>query len=120
MRPIILRAKWVMVQNKNKIVKALASALIILTAFAAVNGLSPKSTINTRPIITNKGAPGGCGICTLKQLLTNSPQSHKLPPASAVKMYTVAAIKNTTQPIKLLILVKSIILRFKRQTNITF
>ena len=62
LRPIILRAKWVMVQNKNKMVKALASALIMLTAFAAVNGLSPNNTINTRPIITNNGAPGGCGI----------------------------------------------------------
>jgi phage terminase small subunit len=58
LRPIILRAKCVMVQNKNKMVKALASALMILTALAAVNGLSPKSTIKTRPIITNKGAPG--------------------------------------------------------------
>ena len=32
------------------------------------------------------GAPGGWGICNLKQELMNSPQSHKLPPASAVTM----------------------------------
>ena len=73
-----------MVQNKNKMVNPLANALITFTAFAAVNGLSPKRIINKRPIITNKGAPGGCGICSLKQLLTNSPQSQKLPPDSAV------------------------------------
>ena len=34
-----LRAKWVMVQNRNKIVKLLATALMILTALAAVAGL---------------------------------------------------------------------------------
>ena len=33
--------------------------------------------MNTRPINTNKGAPGGWGTCSLKQELTNSPQSHK-------------------------------------------
>ena len=60
---ISLRAKCVMVQYKNKIVKPLATALIILTANA---GLSPpKSTIKKRPSKVNKGAPGGCGNCSL-------------------------------------------------------
>ena len=80
----IRRAKCVIVQNKNKMVKPLASALITFTALAAVIGLSPNNTINTLPINTNSGAPGGWGICNLKQLLTNSPQSHRLPPASLV------------------------------------
>jgi hypothetical protein len=73
-----------MVQKRNKIVNELAKALILFTAFAALAGLSPNNTTKTLPRITNKGAPGGCGICNLKQLLTNSPQSQKLPPASAV------------------------------------
>src|SRR5215813_8356496 len=64
----IFLAKYVIVQNKNKMVKALASALIMFTALAAVNGLLPKSTMKILPSNTNKGAPGGCGICTLKQL----------------------------------------------------
>jgi len=36
--------------------------------------------------IKTKAAPVGCGICTLKQLLTNSAtvKSHRLPPASLV------------------------------------
>ena len=59
----IRRAKWVIVQNKNKMVKPLDKALIILTAFAAVFGSLPKATIKILPNNTNKGAPGGCGIC---------------------------------------------------------
>src|SRR3954454_3982236 len=90
-----------MVQKRNKIEKPLASALITFTAFAAVTGSSPNKTIKILPSNTNKGAPGGCGICTLKQLLTNSPQSHKLPPASEVKIYTVQAIRHTTHPVML-------------------
>ena len=59
----ILRAKWVMLQNKNKIVKPLASALIRLIPVAAFMG--SKGTINKRPSNTNRGAPGGWGICNL-------------------------------------------------------
>ena len=55
----ILLAKWVMVQNKNKIVNPLANALMVFTALAAVSGLSPKRIIKTLPIKTNIGAPGG-------------------------------------------------------------
>jgi hypothetical protein len=89
-------------------VNELAKALIIFTAFAAFKGLSPNNMMNTLPRITNKGAPGGCGICSLKQLLTNSPQSQKLPPDSAVKIYTALAIKKTTQPVMLLIFLNCI------------
>ncbi len=84
-------------------VKPLARALMTLTALAAVSGSLPKSMMNTRPIRTNSGAPGGCGTWSLKQELTNSPQSHKLPPASAVITYTVQAMSATTQPVMLLI-----------------
>ena len=90
------------------IVKPLERALITFTAFAAVVGSSPKKMMKTLPNITKRGAPGGWGICSLKQELTNSPQSHKLPPASAVMMYTEQAIKVTIQPTILLILLKDI------------
>src|SRR5262249_30688709 len=75
----------------------------MLTAFAAVIGLSPNKTMKILPSKTNKGAPGGWGICTLKQLLTNSPQSQKLPPASLVIIYTVQANKHIAHPAILLI-----------------
>jgi hypothetical protein len=65
-------------------VNPLAKALNTFTAFAAVRGLSPKKMMNTLPMITKSGAPGGWGICSLKHELINSPQSHRLPPASAV------------------------------------
>ena len=101
-------AKWVMVQNKNKMVNPLANALMVFTALAAVNGLSPNKIINTLPNNTNMGAPGGCGICNLYALLINSPQSQKLLAASEVIIYTVHAIKVTNQPVQLLIFLKSI------------
>src|SRR4051794_22167565 len=104
----IFRAKCVMVQNKNKIVNPLARALITFTAFAAVAPLSPNKTIKILPSKTNKGAPGGCGICTLKQLLTNSPQSQKLPLASLVIIKTVHANKHTSHPVIRLIFLKFI------------
>src|SRR3954469_12344496 len=90
-----------MVQKRNKIVKPPPKEMMMFTAFAAVIGLSPKRTMKNRPSSTKRGAPGGWGICTLKQLLTNSPQSHKLPPASEVKIYTVQAIRHTIQPVML-------------------
>src|SRR4051812_22070609 len=91
----ILVAKKVMVQNRNKIESALVSALIVFTAFAAVKGLSPRRTINKRPMSTKSGAPGGCGICTLNALEINSPQSHKLTVASMVIRYTKNEMKKT-------------------------
>src|SRR6478752_5735654 len=100
-----------MVQNRNKTEKPLASALITFTAFAAVSGSSPNKTIKILPSMTKSGAPGGCGICTLKQLLTNSPQSQKLPPASLVIIYTVQANRPTTHPVIRLTFLK-FILRF--------
>src|SRR5690349_22276188 len=118
----IRRAKCVIVQKRNKIVKPLAKALIIFTALAAVKGLSPNSTMKNRPSRTKRGAPGGCGICTLKQLLTNSPQSHKLPPASEVKIYTVQAIRHITQPVMLFTRLKFIgmIVLKSRKHNVNY
>ena len=56
------------------------------TTFFFDDILLPNNTIKTLPINTNNGAPGGCGTCTLKALLTNSPQSQRLPPASLVNI----------------------------------
>src|ERR1044072_8626606 len=60
---MILRAKCVIDQNRNKIVKPLASAFIKLTASAGASGRlpnnQPKHTMNILPINTKSGAPGG-------------------------------------------------------------
>jgi hypothetical protein len=57
----------------------------------------------------NIGAPGGWGICSLKQLETNSPQSQKLPVGSIVNTYTVQAIRHTIHPTMLFTLLKVIL-----------
>ena len=81
----ILRAKCVTLQKRNKIVPALANALIKFTALAAVCPLSPKRIIKKRPNSTNNGAPGGWGSCNLLALAINSPVSQRLPLASRVR-----------------------------------
>ena len=101
-----MRAKWVMLQNKNKMVNPLAKALIRLMPVAAFSG--PKGTINNLPINTNSGAPGGWGICSLKALEANSPQSQRLPVASMVIIYTAHAIMQMIHPVMLLMRLKLI------------
>ena len=59
----IFFAKWVIVQNKNKMVKPLANALIKFIPIAAFAG--EKGDIKSLPINTKNGAPGECGICNL-------------------------------------------------------
>ena len=78
-------------------VNPLARALIVLTPVAAC--FPSKGNVKILPINTNKGAPGGWGICNLKQLETNSPQSQKLPVASIVSRYTAHAKMQTAQPV---------------------
>src|SRR4051812_22106198 len=90
-------------QKRKRMVKPLDNALIRFTERAALSGPLPNkganTTINRRPSITNNGAPGGWGTCILKVLDMNSPQSHKLPVASMVMMYTVQAIIQMAQPV---------------------
>ena len=81
---IIFRAKWVMIQNRKRIDMPLVRALMKFTPRAAVCGLSPKRMIKKRPMSAKRGAPGGWGTSSLKQLEMNSPQSQKLPVASMV------------------------------------
>lgn len=57
----ILRAKWVMLQNKNKIQKPLINALMLLRPRIALLG-SENGIMNSLPSIMNSGAPGGWGI----------------------------------------------------------
>lgn len=53
------RARCEMVQKRNRMVKALARAEMVLTARATYSVDGAKSDA-TRPIIMKRGAPGGC------------------------------------------------------------
>ncbi len=90
-----------MVQNKNKIVNALAIAESIFTILAAFSG-EPANRVNIRPNIIKNGAPGGCPTSKRYAEAINSPQSQKLVVGSIVKRYTIAAIRKAIQPNKLL------------------
>ena len=52
------RPRWVMLQNRNSIVNALASADMAFTITAAYSG-DGANMVNRREIIMNSGAPGG-------------------------------------------------------------
>src|SRR5690606_25391859 len=93
-----------MVQNRKSMVAPLDKALIKFTASAAVTGLSPNKMMKNLPNRTNKGAPGGWGICSLYAVDINSPVSQRLPVGSIVITYTVVAISPTIQPAILLTL----------------
>ncbi len=77
-----LRARCVMVQNRNRMVKALASADMMFTITAAPEG--PLKSVKIRPTIINSGAPGGCPTSNLYEVVINSPQSQKLAVGSMV------------------------------------
>jgi hypothetical protein len=72
-----------MLQNKNRIVKALANAdmTLTITGILAVEGAS---MVKMRPRIMNNGAPGGWPTSSLKAVVINSPQSQKLAVGSIV------------------------------------
>ena len=72
-----------MVQNKNKMVKALAKADMELIITAALAGLPPNKE-KKRPMIIKNGAPGGCPTSSLNEVVINSPQSQKLAVGSMV------------------------------------
>src|SRR5690606_1278917 len=97
-----------MVQNRNMMVRPLDNALIKFTARAAFCGLSPNKMIKNLPKRTNKGAPGGWGICSLYAVDINSPQSQRLPVGSIVITYTVVAISPIIHPAILLTLLNVI------------
>ena len=57
--------KAVIVQNKNKIVKALQSADIIFIAIATSEVPGVENKVNILPKSWNSGAPGGCPTSNL-------------------------------------------------------
>jgi len=57
-REMILRAIIVMIQNRKRMVKALANADMMLT-ITGMEEMEGASMVNNRPRIMKKGAPGG-------------------------------------------------------------
>ena len=98
--PTSLRAKWLMVQNRNMMQAALKSALIVLTMRATMVG-SSTSCVKRLAVSMKKGAPGGCPTSSLYAVVMNSGQSQKLAVGSIVLQYTKAAMANAIQPIRL-------------------
>ena len=76
-------ARWVMVQNRKRMVNALARADNMLTHMAAFEGL-PAKIVKNRPSNIKKGAPGGWPTSNLYDVVINSPQSQKLAVGSMV------------------------------------
>mgnify|MGYP006293748141 CR=1 FL=1 len=83
-------------------VKALDRAERLLTIIATFASPPAKREKNL-PSIIKKGAPGGCPTMSLYAEAMYSPQSQKLTVGSTPNRYTVAAIKNTIQPVVRLI-----------------
>jgi hypothetical protein len=81
---IFLRSKE-MLQNINKIVKALATALIKFITNPIWLG-SKANIEKNAPNIWNNGAPGGCPTCNLEEVSMYSPASQKLTVGSTVKL----------------------------------
>ena len=73
----------VMVQNMNRIVKALETPETKLTIMATWLG-SMAIMEKKAPIICNNGAPGGCPTCNLADVAMYSPASQKLLVGSTV------------------------------------
>ena len=69
----------------NKIVKALAVALIMLIIKPIWLGSEAKIE-KKAPIIWKKGAPGGCPTCNLEEVNIYSPASQKLTVGSTVRL----------------------------------
>src|SRR5574344_296366 len=90
------RTKWVTLQNRNKMQKALIKALIVFTILATLLG-SEVSCVKKLATSIKNGAPGGCPTSSLYPVVINSGQSQKLAVGSLVEQETNAAIKNIVQ-----------------------
>ena len=93
------RARWVIDQNRNSTVNPEHNADMQLIISACVSFDGAKMA-NSREIIMNNGAPGGCPTCKPTEVVINSPQSHRLAVGSAVRIYVRLAMRKTTQPAK--------------------
>jgi hypothetical protein len=76
--------RWVRVQNRNRMVKALARAERMFTVTATLVTSPPAKRVKSRPSTMKKGAPGGCPTSILNAVAMNSPQSQKLAVGSMV------------------------------------
>ena len=86
-----------MVQNMNKMVNALAKALIMFMTRPIFE--ASKANIEKKaPSIWNNGAPGGCPTCNLEAVRIYSPASQKLTVGSTVRLYVIKAMKNENHP----------------------
>ena len=79
----IFFAMWVMVQKRNIMVNALASADSALIVFATLV-TSPANWVKKFPRIMKNGLPGGCPTSSLNAVVIYSPQSQKLAVGSIV------------------------------------
>ena len=96
-----LRARCVMLQNRNSIHPAENRADMRFTIIAAFDGSSVKS-VKKLPINMKKGAPGGWPTSSLYAVVMNSGQSQKLAVGSIVEQYVKAATAKISQPTMLL------------------
>ncbi len=80
----ILRARCVIVQKRNRIVKPLAMLDMAFTVMPTFSGFPNENRVNIRASIMNRGAPGGCPTSSLYDVAMNSMQSHRLPVGSMV------------------------------------
>jgi len=63
--PVARRTSLVMVQNRNRIVKALAKAESMFTIMATFEVSPPAKRVKKRPRSMKNGAPGGCPTSSL-------------------------------------------------------
>ena len=90
-------ASAVMVQKRNKIVKALANAERAFTHMATW-AVSEANRLKKWPMSIKNGAPGGCPTSNFQAEEMNSPQSQKDAVGSIVRRYVAAAMAKTTHP----------------------
>jgi hypothetical protein len=86
-----------MVQKRNRIVKALASAERAFTHIATCV-VSDANRLKKCPMSMKNGAPGGCPTSNFQAEEMNSPQSQKDAVGSIVRRYVAAAMAKTTHP----------------------
>ena len=104
-----------MIQNRN----ITASPLAVLDKWFIISATKwtlPKANNETiLPNNKNVGAPGGCPTSSLYEQEINSPQSQKLAVGSEVRKNTVMAVKPTSQPKIVLIVLKFFMVIFMFQ-----
>ena len=91
------RTRWLIVQKRNRMVNALASADSALTHMATC-AVSEAKSEKKWPMSMKNGAPGGCPTSSFQALEMNSPQSQNEAVGSIVRRYVTAATAKTSHP----------------------